>query len=614
MKNTIKLLILFLCGTLFVPRIEAQTIDFESANFSEGTTIFDQYKGGDCGVKFYLDSDTSGIHPVIAEVGGSSYYAFQGPVGTECGNPASMYDMPAPNQNVGCKFLTDDGIVNTNPHSLVIVWENDTWQTSGYVIDIDATEKWILDAYDQFSNLLGTDTIESGDPGTGDGLSTYWSFSNIGPIKKVIFTPAGGNNFGLAFDNFSTCSLQEPDCCGGGDNYQLKNSDFELGDDHFTSTYTYNGTIAANSVGPQQYSVVDGNQAAIINPNWNINGATTCTATDKFMLVNGRTTLSGGKVVWRNTFVLPEGKDYVFCAKLKNLPACAFDIVPKVEILAGNTVINSATINVDPADPCAWQLVSTPYSTVGANVPVTIVLKIRLDETGYGDGNDLAIDDISVREDTMGPGPSAAFTFGVTPLNAQYFEVVASHPGLPAECDFSWDVCEVDLQANCIPGTELSHSSWSNDLTSQSFNGYEGTDVWHPNLPKGTFTYGKRYKIGLTVDCPCSKLSREEMYVSAVYGQRQGQFPSTNEAETVEQIRLYPNPSQGNITIEMPGSAEGNLQLQIFNEKGQSVLTRTLGGGQNSWNLDLPELTTGLYLVQMRLGQTTKTEKLIVTQ
>lgn len=614
MKNTLKLFFLFLCGSMLIPQLQAQTIDFESASYTEGTTIYDQYDAGQCGVKFYLDSEFSGLHPKIAEVGGSSYYAFQGPNGTECSTSPSMYDMPAPNQNVGCKFLTDDGLVNNSPHSLVIVWENDTWQTSGYIVDIDGTESWDIEAFDQFGISLGATTIASGDAGTGDGVSTYWSFSNIGPIKKVKFTPLGGNAFGMAFDNFSSCSLLEPGCCGGGDNYQLKNSDFEDGTSSFSSTYTYNGTVAPNSVGPKQYSVVDGNEAAIINPNWNINGATTCTATDKFLLVNGRTTLSGGKVVWRNTFVLTEGKEYIFCAKLKNLPACAFDILPEVQFLAGNTVINAATINADPSDPCDWKLISTPYSTVGASGPVTIVLKIRLDETGYGDGNDLAIDDISVREDVSATPPSTAFTYTVNPISQQKFGITASHPGFPVDCDYTWEVCEVDNQAICIPGTNLSHPSWSTNLLNQTFGGYEGSGVWNPNLPNGIFTYGKRYKIILTVDCPCSKLARTEMNVSAVYGQRLGQFPASDEAEALEQIQLYPNPTQGNITIEMPGNQDGDLQLQIFNEKGQTVLIRSLHGGQSSWNLDLPELSSGLYMVQMRMGQTTKTEKLIVTQ
>lgn len=613
MKNTLKLFFLFLCGSMLIPQLQAQTIDFETASYSEGTIIFDQYSGGDCGVKFYFEVPNSTSYPTIAEVGGTSAAVFDGPLGTECGVSSTMVDMPSPNQNVGCKFLTD-ALGNSTPgHPIIVVWDNTTLACSGDLLDIDGTGTCKIEAYDANGNMIANLSLNSSSTNAGNGNATPWSFSNVGVIKSIAFYP--DNGYKVALDNFSPCASAPASCCGSGTNI-VKNGDFVYGDQYFGSAYSSTANpIGPSSVVPQEYAVINSTQLGIINPNWNAMGNTNCTVGDRFMLVNGRTTLSGGKVVWRQTVTLDPGKDWVFCANLKNLPACAFDILPEIEILVGGTVINTATIQTDPNDPCDWQLVSTPYSTVGNSVPATVIFKIRLDETGYGDGNDVAIDEVSLKEDLPSPAPSTAFTHTVTPINSSTFNVTASHPGLSSDCIYIWSVCEVDNQANCIAGTELTSSTWQTNLTNQQFDGYNGTDVWQSNLPEGVFTYGKRYKITLTAQCACSEVGTTEQTVSAVYSPRLGNFSNpAAEAATIEQVQLYPNPSQGNITIELPGVGEEDIEIRIFNEKGQTVLNRSLSKGQSSWNLDLPELASGLYLVKMHMGQTTKTEKLIVTQ
>lgn len=613
MKHPFKLLAAAVCALFVTATTHAQTIDFEVANLNEGDQIFDQFANGTCGVKFYLDSETSGLHPVLAEVGdqaNGAYFAFEGVTGTECGNASTDIDMPLPGQNLGCKFLTDDSIVGSNPKDLIVVWENTTLACSGMLLDIDATEMWKITAIDPFGNTLADQTISAGDPGTGDGVATPWSFSNIGVIKKLVFSPTSNANFGLAFDNFNTCSAVEETCCGGGVNYQ-KNSDFEDGDVYFNSSYDYQPNIAFSSVAPKEYSIVNSTEAATISPNWNVTGSTTCSASDKFMVVNGRTNLSGQKVVWRNTYTLEPNREWVFCVNLKHLPQCAFDIIPQIEILAGGTVLNTATINTDSNDPCDWQLVSTPFSTVGNTGNVAYTFKIRLAENQLGDGNDLAIDDVSMREQGPGPAPNTAFTFTTQHQGPQTFGVSAIQAEVEDGCSYAWTVCEVDANRNCVPGTEMTHASWQNYPNNETFNGYEGTSVWHANLPNGSFLYGHRYMITYTASCPCSEVVSESQTITAI-----PPSPKMNGAldkdASLENLQVFPNPTQGAFTIELPANSEAPIAVQVLDTKGQSVVSRELESGQREWKVQLPQLAEGVYLLQITNGTEMRTEKLIV--
>ncbi len=614
MKQTLQGFLILTCSFFFCFSLHAQTIDFEVANLSEGDVIHSQFSGGSCGVKFYLGSETSGIFPVLAEVGdqaGGAYFAFQGPMGNLCTGVNTQIDMPAPNQNVDCKFLTDDGVVSPNPMDLVIVWDNNTIQCSGYLLDIDGSESFTIEAYDVGGSLLASQVINTSTPGSGDGLATYWSFSNIGVIKKVIIGPSGGGNFGLAFDNFSTCSLQEEDCCGTGDNYQ-HNSDFELGQSGFTSTYTYQSTIAANSVIPKEYSIVNGPQLTSINPNWNITGATTCTPADRFMFVNGRTTQTTAKVVWKNTLVLPENKDYFFCAQLKNLPACAFDILPTVDIMAGPVVLTTATINVDPNNPCEWQLVSAPYSTQGNGGPVSVAFKIRLHETGIGDGNDLAIDDVTLREKSNSSIPTS-FNTTIFPLpGTPYFYLQADHPKIDSDCEYAWSVCQINTATGeCIPGTELTHSSWQNYPNFEFFYGYNGTNVYDPNSGPGLFSFENFYKITLTIKCPCSDLVSESQIVGGEPTHKIGN-PTGGNDHILDRISIFPNPSTGNFTLELNEVAENAVDIQVLDAKGSEILDHQLTSGHKSWNIVMPQVSEGVYLIRMSSGDVVKTQKLVI--
>ncbi len=70
-----------------------------------------------------------------------------------------------------------------------------------------------------------------------------------------------------------------------------------------------------------------------------------------------------------------------------------------------------------------------------------------------------------------------------------------------------------------------------------------------------------------------------------------------------QQIRVYPNPSQGELTLGL-NIAAGSYQIRVINAVGQTVHQQSLTheGGSRSLPLALPKLNAGIYQVEVRGG------------
>jgi hypothetical protein len=76
---------------------------------------------------------------------------------------------------------------------------------------------------------------------------------------------------------------------------------------------------------------------------------------------------------------------------------------------------------------------------------------------------------------------------------------------------------------------------------------------------------------------------------------------------TTLQAKLYPNPTTGTLTIELPSGQGGSMAL--YNLLGQSIYQTTLSGGQTTLTLNLPP---GLYLYRIGSGGKAVNGKLLV--
>ena len=133
------------------------TITFETIpgdSVYEGLEINSQYSDS-LGMTFMLEDST---FPHIADVGGTKT-AFESKYGD---------DTPAPDQNIGSFFLTDDGKTSGLSSSpLLIIFSIPVDSASGVMLDIDASESFTVQARGDTGQILYEYTIKAGDPGTG---------------------------------------------------------------------------------------------------------------------------------------------------------------------------------------------------------------------------------------------------------------------------------------------------------------------------------------------------------------------------------------------------------------------------------------------------------------
>ncbi|MBP6236516.1 MAG: hypothetical protein KA536_10255 [Saprospiraceae bacterium] len=320
------------------------------------------------------------------------------------------------------------------------------------------------------------------------------------------------NGFIAKLTSDSTCIKESRYCCPG-DNLVI-NGDFESGNTGFTNVFMFNSTVAPNSIIPGQYGVINGGQANTISPTWSsIQDPSTCSnSIGTFLVVNGENgggsippTLSNSipdtRVVWEQNFTVQDWRGYKFCFKAKNLDQCGFNIAPKLEVQFSMPFGNINQTVVASAGPCDWQDIIIPLDLWGYGT--TLNIKIVLNQSLFGDGNDVAIDNVALILLDQCPLASAEFdlqTVTPHPTSGTHFSISATADIVPPCEAIWWEVCKFDPNTNdCISGTKLNGVWWS---AITNFPGYIGTGT-QSGTSAGLFEYGSYYRIirGTWGDC-----------------------------------------------------------------------------------------------------------------
>ncbi len=79
---------------------------------------------------------------------------------------------------------------------------------------------------------------------------------------------------------------------------------------------------------------------------------------------------------------------------------------------------------------------------------------------------------------------------------------------------------------------------------------------------------------------------------------------------------MFPNPAANQLTVEVPMEADANVQVAILDPSGRAAMQqhRTLSKGDNRMLFDVHNLPNGVYFVQVRNGELSSTQKLVVNK
>lgn len=87
-----------------------------------------------------------------------------------------------------------------------------------------------------------------------------------------------------------------------------------------------------------------------------------------------------------------------------------------------------------------------------------------------------------------------------------------------------------------------------------------------------------------------------------------------NNSTNLDQLTLYPNPANDNISLEFEAVNDGIATLTIVNTIGQVMLNKsvTIVDGVYNDNLDISSLSNGIYSVRIQTATETTIQKLII--
>lgn len=435
---------------------------------------------------------------------------------------------------------------------------------------------------------------------------------------------------------FGNCLIDDPDACCEEelDERVIFHEDFETG---VNVTNDYSLGSAQN---PGEFAFVNSAQAQTLSSGtWDVVGhslgGTNCDPNDQFMVVNGRTRQAGESQIYRSNYLNTIGGErYSFCVRLKHLPQCAFDVVPEVRVeVAGVAGIGAPFVMhqsiptqvATGPDPCEYITISGTFTGVSLTSFTGCFLRIFLDETGQGEGNDLAIDEIVVRAiPHVKTQYNIQFSIDDQPLDSISRKLgVSPIHELGEDCEESWEVFEYDPADpdTPLPGTRMLGDATSTPPWGPGPHWFPGYNNVVPDT--GAFFSDRQYAIIRHVDCDCFEPSTERKgfiwsvtdggEVISLQGTdlTDGRGPERSVPTEIkanertdypdQQLIVSPNPFQSTFQVSFTQPVQQAGELEVYNLAGKRLRAIHYKSDTTNIEVDLSGFPAGTYLIRTRL-------------
>ena len=109
----------------------------------------------------------------------------------------------------------------------------------------------------------------------------------------------------------------------------------------------------------------------------------------------------------------------------------------------------------------------------------------------------------------------------------------------------------------------------------------------------------------------------ELLNISGNWGAKQSAYFEVTHGVGIEEvsensISIFPNPASSKATVALNLSESDDVAVEVVNTLGQQVFVQTskMNAGQNTVEIPVEKLTTGMYYVNIRISDEMITEKL----
>jgi hypothetical protein len=166
------------------------------------------------------------------------------------------------------------------------------------------------------------------------------------------------------------------------------------------------------------------------------------------------------------------------------------------------------------------------------------------------------------------------------------------------------------------PAAPPSYTSNPNVSNRAMFHYMSTTSMFHNCV--GSNTVQLRVPFTVSNSNPYDQLTENRLWFSASTLEFGGLTNCTGLqqvlAQNVNNIDIYPNPTDSKATIAVDLKESGNVLVNVYSTVGQLVSTTSFEGqfGVNKSEISLDHLSAGIYIVNVKVGNTTSTKKLIV--
>ena len=167
--------------------------------------------------------------------------------------------------------------------------------------------------------------------------------------------------------------------------------------------------------------------------------------------------------------------------------------------------------------------------------------------------------------------------------------------------------CDLSTPVNNI-------QSWQWDMGDNGAGQYLQNTSSTSQMPVYEYDTNGVYYVCLTIVTTggqCTSITCDSVDFSMMQGQT-----AINEVNTFEGLKLFPNPANDKLTVNLISNTNGNLSIRLVNMMGQTLSYEniTIFNGAINHSLDVSEIGNGVYSVEVVLDGEKQYQRVVISR